>query len=146
MKDLDLSKVKEKIGIIPWWVRNFPGFRKIGGLPLKNKFLLSPTLYKDFMSDNPSHYVTGVVIHELEHLKRAKEKGFLRYHIVYRISSEFRYNEEIACHKPQFVYYKKVGYNFDLGKRAKILSGSLYLWCVSYNRALNDLIKLRDIV
>lgn len=140
--NLDLSKIRERVGIIPWWVRKFPGFTKIGGFPLKNKFLLSPELYNDLMSEKPSPYVIGVVIHELEHLKRAKEKGFLKYHIIYRVNPSFRYNEEIECHKPQVDYYKKVGYSFDLEKRAKILSGSLYFWCVSYNKALKDLTNL----
>jgi hypothetical protein len=135
----EMAKMKEQVGIIPWWIRKVPGFRKISGFPLKNRFLLSPTLYQDFKSPSASPLVIGIVIHELEHIKRAKDKGFLLYHLIYRLSPTFRYQEELACHRPQFIYYKKVGYNFDLNNRARILSGSLYLWCVSYEKALNNL-------
>ena len=146
MQTMNLSKLKERVGVIPWWIRNFPGLRKIGGLPLKDRFLLSPLLYRDFISENPSPYVVGVVIHELEHLKRSQEKGFVWYHIIYRVNPRFRYQEELACHRPQFAYYKQVGYKHDLRARAKILSGSLYLWCVSYKKALDDLTRLWDSV
>lgn len=139
MQEIDLIKLRNRVGIIPSWIRGFPGLKKISGLPLRDRFLLSPALYADFMSENPGHYVVGLVIHELEHLKRMKEKGFVWYHILYRINSRFRYQEELACHYPQFKYYKENGYSFDLKSRAKILSGSLYLWCVTYEKALTDL-------
>ncbi len=138
----EIEKMKGRVGVIPWWIRKIPGFRKISGLPLKDRFLLNPSLYKDFTLSNPSPLVIGIVIHELEHLQRAKKKGFFLYHTLYRLSSKFRYQEELACHAPQFSYYQEVGYTFDLKNRAKILSSSLYLWCVSYDKALHDLERL----
>lgn len=143
--DIDVKNKKINglsIGVIPKWIRSIWLFRKISGIPRKNSFLLSPALYKDIFSDNPSPLVLGIVVHEIEHIKRAKLKGFWKYHLLYRISPRFRYNEELKCHKPQFKYYKNVKYKFDLKERARILSGSLYLWPVGYKKALSDLERL----
>lgn len=138
----EIEKMKSKVGVIPWWIRNFPLFRKISGLALKDRFLLNPSLYEDFISSNPSPLVIGIVIHELEHIKRASNIGFLLYRVKYTLSPTFRYQEELECHKPQFNYYQKVRYDFDLKHRATILSGSLYFWPVSYEKALSDLEKI----
>lgn len=130
------------IGVIPQWVRNIWLFKEISGIPQKDSFLLSPKLYSDLFSDNPGVLVVGIVIHELEHIKRAREIGYWKYQLLYKVNPKFRYNEELECHKPQFVYYKKEGYDFDLNERARILSGSLYLWPVNYEKALKDLTGL----
>lgn len=131
--------IRKDVGVIPWWVRHIPGFTQVSGMAFRKRFLLKPSLYKDLMSENPSDYVIGIAIHELEHMKRFKEIGFLKYRFLYRVSPSFRYREELACHKPQFKYLKQRTFNFDIEKRANILSGSLYLWCVSYKKALDDL-------
>lgn len=139
MNTITIDEIRKNVGVIPWFIRYFPGFTKISGFPLRDTFLLTPNLYKDLHSANPTPYVIGLVIHELEHIKRAKKFGFWKYHIWYRLSKKFRYQEELECHRPQFRYYKEVGFNFDLYHRAKILSGSLYFWPVPYKKALTDL-------
>ena len=139
MEAVDFEKIKKEVGIIPWFIRYFPGFAKISGLALRNRFLLNPKLYADLISNNPSPYVIGLAIHEIEHIKRAKEYGFWKYRTWYILSKKFRYQEELECHKPQFRYFKQIGYNFDLEPRARILSGSLYFFPVKYEKALADL-------
>lgn len=139
METTDLERIRKGVGVIPGFIRYFPGFTKISGFPLRDRFLLSPELYNDLCSDNPTPYTIGLAIHEMEHIKRAKELGFWKYHIWYRLSKKFRYQEELECHKPQFHYFKNTGFDFDLEHRAKILSSSLYLWPVKYEKALIDL-------
>lgn len=108
MEVIDLEKIKRGAGVIPWFIRYFPGFTKISGFPLRHRFLLSPELYKDLHSTNPTPHVIGLAIHEMEHINRAKNFGFWKYHIWYRVNKKFRYQEELACHKPQFHYFKQV--------------------------------------
>lgn len=86
----------------------------------------------------------GIIIHEIEHLKRSKTLGYLKYQILYRLNPKFRYREELECHKPQFKYYIKNNYSFNLKARAKTLSGRLYLWPVDFDTAQKDLRDLWD--
>ncbi len=139
-----LSEIRSNVGIIPWWIYLLPHtFGKISGIIFRNRFYLNKKLYKDLMSNSPSHLVIGMTLHELEHIKRSKEKGgYFLYQFHYSTSRKFRYQEELACHIPQFKYYKEAGYSYNLEKRAKILSGSLYFWCVPYKKALEDLKKI----
>ena len=58
---------------------------------------LPESLYTDFSSVKPSSKVLSVVEHEKKHVERQQEFGWLRWLILYVISSEFRLNEELAA-------------------------------------------------
>ncbi len=44
---------------------------------------------------------------------------------IIRSSSKFKYEEKLACHKPQLVHYHERDYLFDSKKRSDIMSGPL---------------------
>ncbi len=127
------------VGKLPVFILRLPYCKNLSGLAWFSTFYLRSDLYLDLFSDTPSPFVVGLSLHEVEHLRRAKNIGFVRYFFKSQLNHVFRYQEELACHKPQFSYYKSVGYAFDLEQRAKIMSGSLYRYMVDESTALKDL-------
>jgi hypothetical protein len=104
------------------------------------------TIYADLHSNNPSPYSLALVIHEQEHIKRMKNEGVLRFYAKYLFSGKFRFEEELAATKPQFAFIKSKGLIFDLERKARFLSGWLYLWPLKYEEALKRLNTIWDTV
>ncbi|VVA44201.1 conserved hypothetical protein [Candidatus Roizmanbacteria bacterium] len=102
---------------------------------------LPEDIYKDLISPTPKSESVAVLLHEKVHFERQKEKGIVQWSILYIISSKFRFNEELLAFKEQIKYLKKLNLTLDLELRAKRLSSYLYLWCVSYEKALLELKK-----
>lgn len=102
---------------------------------------LPEDVYKDLISKTPKPKSIAVLLHEKVHLERQKKQGILLWIIKYFISPKFRFNEELLAFKEQIEYLKKHNLTLDLELRAKRLSSWLYLWCVSYEKALLELKK-----
>lgn len=100
------------------------------------------SIYKNLKSKNPNPNYVSIIIHEQEHLKRIEKQGFFSWYLKYIVSPKFRYSEELEAIKPQVKFLNKKGIEFDIEKRAKQLSGYLYLCSVSYDHALKDLKKI----
>lgn len=100
-------------------------------------------IYDDLHSNKPSPWNVALLIHEEEHIKRQVAAGPLSWMIKYLISSEFRFKEELAADKPQIEYLKSLNLEFDINRRALLLSGWLYLWPVSYKTAREELEKIK---
>ena len=97
---------------------------------------LPEDIYKDLISPIPKPQSIAIFLHEKFHLERQKRIGILQWSILYIISPKFRLNEELLAFKEQIEYLKKHNLTLDLELRAKRLSSWLYLWCVSYEKAL----------
>lgn len=91
------------------------------------------------MSNNPDPRYISVLKHEQTHIERQKKMGWIIWGLRYTFSPNFRFNEELEAIKTSMKYLKKVKSSFDTEKRAKFLSGWLYLWCVSYEEAKKEL-------
>lgn len=96
-------------------------------------------VYDNLKSKHPSILYEALLIHELEHLKRQKKHGFLKWGIKYVLLSKFRYEEEIAADIPRLKYLHKKNADPQISKRSKQLSGWIYFWQVSYEEAKNRL-------
>ena len=132
------ANIKPKIGL--WKV--FPKIISTKTAQCIYPFIFLPEdIYKDLISPTPKSESVAVLLHEKVHLERQKRKGIVQWSILYIISSKFRFNEELLAFKEQIKYLKKLNLTLDLELRAKRLSSYLYLWCVSYEKALLELKK-----
>lgn len=100
-------------------------------------------IYDDILSTKPNPWNVALLIHEEEHLRRQIDVGPILWLIKYLVSPKFRFTEELAADKPQIQYLKKMNLEFDIDKRARLLSGWLYLWPVSYKIAREELKKIK---
>ena len=103
---------------------------------------LPKDIYDDILSKSPKPQSIAILLHEKTHLERQKGKGIILWITLYMISPKFRLNEELLAFKEQIKYLKKLNLTLDLELRAKRLSSWLYLWCISYKKALLELKKL----
>lgn len=101
---------------------------------------LPEDIYKDLISPTPKTQSIAILLHEKVHFERQK-KGILLWIILYIISPKFRLKEELLAFKEQIEYLKKHNLTLDLELRAERLSSWLYLWCISYEKALLELKK-----
>lgn len=62
----------------------------------------------------------------------------------YWMSSNFRFEEEIAANIPQIKYLIQHNVKFNIEKRARDLSSFLYLWSVDYDEAKERLENIMD--
>lgn len=131
-----------QVGILPGWLLKIWFCKQIKGMALRKSFLLRADLYQSLFSNSPSTESLGISLHEIEHIKRADKIGFWNYHLKYRLSPKFRYQEELACYKVQFKYYKQKNFTPNLEKIANGFSGPTYFWMVKKKLALRDLSKL----
>lgn len=99
-------------------------------------------IYDNLKSKTPNPYNIALLLHEQEHIKRQKAQGRIKWLLKYIFSSKFRFNEELQADIPKIKYLKSKNLEFDLEKRAKQLSGWVYLWPVSYEEAKNKLNEL----
>lgn len=96
-------------------------------------------IYDNLCSSKPDVYNISLIKHEQTHLDRQKEIGWLKWILKYLVIPEFRFTEEILADKASMKYLKQEKLEYPFEKRAKILSGWLYLKPVSYERALKEL-------
>ncbi len=129
------SNIRIKKGF--WWF--IPLLSKYTANAIYPNIYLPEEVYINLESDNPKPRYVGTLIHEQSHIKRQKEVGWLKWGMRYVFSSSFRYQEELAAIKEQVNYLRKQGVEYDVEKSARYLSGPLYLWCVSYEKAKEDL-------
>lgn len=129
---------------IPWYWNLNPflwGKAKAGaGYP--NRVFLSRQLIEEVLSGDISVETLGTIEHEKYHLKRFVEVGYQSFKWQYLFSKKFRLEEELAADEARVIFLKKNGGSFNLGKRARLLSGSLYLWMISYEDAYKMLQEL----
>lgn len=99
-------------------------------------------IYKDLKSENPNPWNIGLLLHEQEHIKRQKSEGPVKWILKYIFIPKFRFEEEIIADIPMINYLKSKKLEFDIDRRAKQLSGWLYLWPVSYQTAREKLTNI----
>ena len=100
---------------------------------------LSRKVYKSVYSKDPDPYRISTLLHEEEHIRRIEQKGVLKWYFLYMVDRHFRFEEELQATVVQLAYIKDLGLTIDLEKRAHALSGILYLWQISYKKALEKL-------
>lgn len=121
----------------------FPKIISSGTAQCIYPFIFLPeAIYINLISPTPKPLSVAILLHEKIHLERQKRKGILLWIFLYIISPKFRFNEELLAFKEQIIYLKKHDITLDLETRAQRLSSWLYLWCISYKKALLELKKL----
>jgi hypothetical protein len=130
-------------------VKSFPKFfsrffltKNIGGITLYPNIFLNHEIYIDLQRDKQNPKYIALLNHEQEHLKRQREMEPSKFFIKYALFPRFRFREEIIANKKTAEVLKKYGIPFDSNFYAKYLSGPIYLWCVSYKEAKEELDKL----
>jgi len=126
-------KLPPNVKIKPRLWEFLPWLSKYTAQAIYPNIYFSKEAYKKLVSGDPVYI--AALIHEQEHIKRQKGEGWLKWVFKYIFSGKFRFNEEIAAIKPSMKYLKKKKIGFDIEKKAKILSGWLYFWPVSYEIA-----------
>jgi hypothetical protein len=123
--------------------RFLPYFSKLRGLLFFNKIYLRQDIYENLQSSNPDPYFESILIHELEHLKRSREQGWLKYGCNYIFTRKGRLEEELAAVRAQMQFLKSKGQNYPYIERtAKALSGPYYLWAGEYQDIKKSLEKI----
>lgn len=116
----------------------FP-FTKYTANAIYPNIYVSKDVYENLNSKKPSPRYVAVLEHEQTHIERQRKMGWIKWGLKYALSYDFRFNEELEAIKAAMKYLKEMKSNFDTEKRAKFLSGWLYLWCVSYEKAKEEL-------
>ncbi len=129
--------VKEK----PWFMK-FPVIRKSRGVALFSTIYLRKDLFDKFSSGYPDVETLSVLEHEKKHVERSKKRGVFKTAFLYWLFPKFRVTEELAAIREEMSVYKEMGEKFEFDKRAKNLSGILYLWPISHKQAYHRLTKL----
>ena len=132
---MNLQNVRRK----PWLVDVLPGVGRGTCHAVYPNIYLARSVYKSVTSNEPDPYSEAVVIHEQEHLKRMKAYGVAKWYVRYLLSRKFRLAEELAASKPQLGHIKNKKLTFNLERKARVLSGWLYLWPASYESVLKNL-------
>lgn len=101
---------------------------------------LPAEIYTDLENDQPKINSLATLAHEETHLQRQKEVGITKYAFLYTLNKNFRFEEELIAIKEQMKILKN---NFDIEERAKRLSSYEYLWCASFQKALERLKIIR---
>lgn len=119
----------------------FP-FTKYTAQAIYPNIYFTKSVYENLKSDKPNHRYIAALKHEQTHIQRQKKTGWKRWGFKYIFSPKFRFNEELEAIKSSMKYLKKVKGNFDTDRSAKFLSSWLYLWCVPYEKAKEELDKV----
>lgn len=138
--ELELVNVRKKsvvFKLLPWLNNNT-------ATAIYPNVYVPKRIYEDIQKKSPDPYNVALVLHEQEHIKRAKAKGVFRFYCKYLWSREFRFEEELAATVPQFRYIKSHKLQNHLEYRARFLSGWIYFWPVSYEKALRKLQAIWD--
>ena len=124
-----------------WWWRFFPWLNRTANT-IYPWVYLPVGVFDDLLSLHPSPFSEATLKHETVHWERQKEMGIVRFGFNYFFSREFRYQEELLATEAQIKYLNLSGLAFDIEERARRLSSSEYLWCVSYERAKQELVEM----
>lgn len=136
---MQLNKnIKPKVGL---W-KLIPFFANKTAHGIYPNVYLPEHIFNDLKSNNPNPYNVALLLHEQEHVKRQKEYGIVFWLLKYIFIPKFRFEEELQADIPKIKYLKSKRLEFDLEKRAKQLSGWIYIWPVSYKDAKEKLDKL----
>jgi hypothetical protein len=79
---------------------------------------------------------TAVLAHEEAHHRQQKVMGLWRFGWRYYLDRRFRWRVESWGYRREFWVYLKLGYSPDPTYYARVLSGKLYGFMVSYDEAL----------
>jgi len=101
-------------------------------------------MYEQITNNGLSILHESILIHESTHIKRQRQSGLLVFGIKYVFNSRFRYDEELVAVKEQMIFLKKNKVQYDSNLKASRLSSWLYLWCIDFLTAKNDLTKMWD--
>jgi len=101
-------------------------------------------IYENLKSDKPDPVNKGMLLHEFRHIERMEEIGVFKFKMKYIFSLKFRLQEELEADKVRFRYFKDNNVAFDLEGRARRLSGIMYLWMISYPRAIQLINEVWD--
>ncbi|HWA52240.1 MAG TPA: hypothetical protein VG895_04250 [Patescibacteria group bacterium] len=126
-----------KIKTFPWTA--LPLLGKYTAHAIYPNIYIPKNIYENLKSKNPNPEYVSVLLHEQTHIKRQKQAGWFIWGLKYCFSRNFRFNEEFEAIKTQIKYLKSKNMKFDTARRAKYLSGPLYLWCISYKEAKEKL-------
>lgn len=133
-------KLPKNVKKLPQFLSKFP-YR---GFACGSLIFFRPDIYKDLISNETSPENVGILIHEQTHVRRIKKSNWIIWGARYWLEPKFRFNEEMEATKEHMKYLKERNLKFDIEKRARHLSGWLYLWPVSFNVAKLALQKLWD--
>jgi len=128
-----------KLKKFPWTV--LPIFSKFTANAIYPNIYIPRKTYENLQSKNPNLKNVSILIHEQTHIKRQRKMGWLLWGLKYCFSKKFRFNEEFVAIKESMKFFKKKGGKWDTKRSAKFLSSYLYLWCVSYSNAKQELDK-----
>lgn len=126
---------------IPKLLQHLPLVPKYRGITVYPWIFLRRDIYQDLTLGKPRPESVGVLVHEQVHIKRIKNTNWFKWGLKFWLDCKFRYKEELEATKAHMSYLKKRGRKFDIEKRARDLSGAIYLWCVSYEKARRELDK-----
>jgi len=129
---------------IPWYWKLSPFAYGAYAAASDPYILLSKKLYEEVLSGTPSLDTLGIIEHEKAHLLHQKMMGKWKLIFKYWFSPRFRLQEELYAERARFAFLKSRGGTVDLDHRARRMSGILYGWMVSYNRARILLIRIWD--
>ncbi len=129
---LNLSNARKK----PYLIELLPWIGRGTSTAIYPYVFLSRKVYEDIVSANPDPYSVSSLLHEQEHLERARKYGVLMWYASYLFNKDFRFKEELAALEPQLRYVKSQGLTFNLERKARSLSGWLYFRPVSFDKAL----------
>mgnify|MGYP001583543503 CR=1 FL=1 len=132
------KNIKAKVGL--WKLIPFLANKTAHGI-YPNVYL-PEHIFNDLKSNNPNPYNVALLLHEQEHVKRQKEQGIVIWLLKYIFIPKFRFEEELKADISKIDFLKSKNLEFDVEKRAKQLSGWIYLWPVSYKEAKEKLNKL----
>lgn len=144
MKPIDLKVENQICNIIikPWWFNLTPWTGNKTAQAYAPYIFLPLWMYKEITSTPPNPWYVSVILHEQEHINRQRDFGpTLAWTFRYIFNRRFRFEEEIAASIPQFNHLKKHHLQFDIDRKAKQLSGLLYMHCIDYKTAHQTLLK-----
>lgn len=130
------SNIKVKKGL----ANIFP-FSKYTAQAIYPNVYLPQKVYDNLKTNKPKAEYVAILLHEQKHIQRQKKEGWLKWDLKYLLSPQFCFNEELAAIKVSMKYLKKHQKKYDLKRKAKILSGWLYLKPVTYQDAKQELEK-----
>lgn len=99
-------------------------------------------VYDRLIKGNYDPYDKAHFDHEMTHIERQKEAGVWLWYSMYLVSPEFRYNEELIAIQQEWSTLHSLKQIPNIAYKATSLSGPLYLWQVSFEKARADLEKL----
>lgn len=120
----------------PYWFRYLP---RANGRTILSTVYIKKEIFDDLHTKYPKPQSVAVLAHEQTHLDRISEKGKLTYSLMYILSGQFRFNEELEANKQAFKILKKNKVKIDIDRKAEVLSSWRYIWPVSYQFAKKEL-------